>query len=198
MFSRLTKRRFGLQSKAEAETKPAQSPAQASEKAPVSAEQGADTFTIERDAILVDQKVSTRQEVLSLIAAKMLEKGYVSSDYLDALEAREKAVSTYLMNGIAIPHGVNEAKTLVLKTGLVIVQVPEGVSWNDQGNKVHLAVGIAAAGNEHNEVLQKLTGVVMDQALATKLGTEADATAIALALGQPEPAKVAPPPHHGI
>ena len=198
MFSRLTKRRFGLQSKAEAETKPAQSPAQASEKAPVSAEQGADTFTIERDAILVDQKVSTRQEVLSLIAAKMLEKGYVSSDYLDALEAREKAVSTYLMNGIAIPHGVNEAKTLVLKTGLVIVQVPEGVSWNDQGNKVHLAVGIAAAGNEHNEVLQKLTGVVMGPGTGHKAWNRSRRDSHRARLGPAGTCKSGPPPHHGI
>ncbi len=188
MFSRLTKR-FGLPAKAEAETKPAPEPTTASATGQASVEQTASSFKIEADAILINQRIASRKDALALIAAKMLEKGYVSSAYLEALEARERAVSTYLTNGIAIPHGVNEAKSLVAKTGVVIVQIPEGVVWNDKGDRVFLAVGIAAAGNEHNEVLQKLTGVVMDEALATHLGTEADAGTIAEALGHSLPTK---------
>lgn len=190
MFSRLTKR-FGLISKAETETKPAPEPTTASETGQAPAEETASSFKIEANAILINQKVESRKDALALIASKMLEKGYVSSDYLDALEAREQAVSTYLMNGIAIPHGVNEAKSLVTNTGVVIIQIPQGVVWNDKGDRVFLAVGIAAVGNEHNEVLKKLTAVVMDEALATHLGTDADAGTIAAALGQSLPTKPA-------
>lgn len=139
-------------------------------------------FQIEHDAILTNQKAENRREVLALIARIMKEKGYVSADYTDALEAREQAVSTYLINGVAIPHGVNEAKSLVAKTGIVIVQLPEGVQWNDNGDIVHLAVGIAAKGSEHIEVLQHLSTVVMDEARTTHLGTKATVKDIASAI----------------
>ena len=145
-------------------------------------------FQIERDAILVHQKAESRREVLELIAATMLERGYVSAPYADALETRENTATTYLTNGFAIPHGVNEAKSLVLKTGLVVVQLPEGVQWNDNGDITHMAVGIAATGSEHIEVLQKLTAVVMDEQLAAHMGSKATVDEIASALGQSQPA----------
>lgn len=144
-------------------------------------------FTVEPSAILVQQTVESRQGVLALISKTMLEHGYVSADYTNALEAREQAVSTYLTNGFAIPHGVNEAKKLVLKTGIVVVQLPQGVVWNDNGDKVHVAVGIAATGNEHIEVLQRLTNVVMDDVLADHLGSNGTVAEIARALGHKAP-----------
>ncbi|WP_243645760.1 phosphoenolpyruvate--protein phosphotransferase [Reinekea marinisedimentorum] len=119
--------------------------------------------------ILTQQAAADKSAVLKLIADKMLELGYVSADYTEALVGREKKVSTYLINGVAIPHGTVEAKHLVQKTGLVIVQVPKGVLWSDKGEVVKFAVGIAASGQEHLAILQKLTTVVMDEALAKKL-----------------------------
>ena len=35
---------------------------------------------------------------------------------------RERIVSTYLGNGIALPHGTNEARSAVLRTGLAVAQ----------------------------------------------------------------------------
>ncbi len=62
---------------------------------------------------------------------------------------REEKVSTYLINGVAIPHGVNEAKDQVIRTGVFIVQAPQGVIWNDKGDVARLIVGIAAKGKDH-------------------------------------------------
>ena len=134
--------------------------------------------------ILLGQKAADKIEALKIISSRMLASGYVSEDYTSALLEREEKVSTYLINGVAIPHGAVEAKHLVVRTGLIVAQFPEGVVWNDKGDIVKLAVGIAANGNEHLKILTQLTNVVMDEALATHLGENADANEIAEALGQ--------------
>ena len=145
---------------------------------------GADSLlAVSPEQILLNQRFSDKTSVLSVIAEKMLTLGLVSENYLPALVAREEKVSTYLINGVAIPHGVNEAKALVLKTGVIIVQVPEGVVWNDNGDVAKLIVGIAAAGSEHLSLLQTLTTVVMDDALALELAQTTDPAAIISALG---------------
>ncbi|MCK9174774.1 MAG: phosphoenolpyruvate--protein phosphotransferase [Desulforhopalus sp.] len=86
------------------------------------------------------------------------------------MSSNEK-VSTYLINGVAIPHGVNEAKDQVIRTGVFIVQVPEGVVWNDRGDVARLIVGIAARGKDHLKLLERLTTVVMDETTAGQLAT---------------------------
>ncbi len=143
------------------------------------------TLTINKGDVFVNQQMSSKEEALRFIADKMQENNYVSADYFDALMAREEQVSTYLLNGVAIPHGIKEAKSLVAKTGLIIVQFPQGVLWQESGELVYLAVGIAANGDEHLDVLAKLTTIVMDENLAYKLGKNADIHEIMAALDMP-------------
>jgi len=136
------------------------------------------------DDILLGQNTVDKVAALQLISDQMLKSGYVSEDYLPALLERESKVSTFLINGVAIPHGAIEAKHLVVRTGIVVAQFPKGVTWSEKGEVVKLAVGIAANGNEHLKILTQLTNVVMDEALATHLGEKANAKEIAEALGQ--------------
>lgn len=142
----------------------------------------ADALSVSPDQILLDSKVTTKIDVLKLIAENMSTLGLVSGNYLDALTAREEKVSTYLINGVSIPHGVNEAKEQVIRTGVFIVQVPGGVVWNDKGDIARLIVGIAAKGQDHLSLLQRLTGVVMDQTLADQLATTSNKNDILNAL----------------
>ncbi len=135
--------------------------------------------------VLVNQSITSKTEALALIAEKMQTLGYVSADYQSALEAREAKVNTFMCNGLAIPHGINEAKHLVVKTGVVIVQVPAGIQWSDKGDRAHLIVGIAAKGDDHMELLQQLATVAMDDALMATLGKTATVADIAEALGNP-------------
>ncbi|MGI0116335.1 phosphoenolpyruvate--protein phosphotransferase [Zooshikella sp. RANM57] len=147
------------------------------------------TLCVGREQILLNQTLTSKEEALRLIAHVMQQQGLVSDDYYDALVAREQKVSTYLLNGVAIPHGVNEAKTLVQKTGVVIVQVPKGIIWNDKNEIVRLIVGIAANGSEHLSLLQKLTTVVMNADLTDLLATTHDANDVVRALGTDSPAQ---------
>jgi phosphoenolpyruvate-protein phosphotransferase len=145
-----------------------------------------DTLTVSSEQILLNAEVATKDGVLKLIAGELSSLGLVSGDYLPALIGREEKVSTYLVNGVSIPHGVNEAKEQVVRTGVFIVQVPGGVVWNDKGDVARLIVGIAAKGKDHMNLLTRLTNVVMDVALAEKLATTTDKIHILNALNATE------------
>lgn len=123
--------------------------------------------------VLLNQVANGKDEVFAIISDLMVKNNYVSSSYKDALKGREEQSSTYLMNGIAIPHGRREDKKLVNKTGVVIAQFKNGVDWNEE-DKVFLAVGIAAKSDEHLQILAKLTQIVINKDLALNLGTKAD------------------------
>lgn len=58
---------------------------------------------------------------------------------------------------VAIPHGTNDVKPLIKKTGVVVMTYPDGIDWN--GDKVKLVVGIAAKGDEHLEVLGRIVAI---------------------------------------
>ncbi|GAB1620492.1 phosphoenolpyruvate--protein phosphotransferase [Agarivorans albus] len=150
---------------------------------PVAAKEEPDSLQVETKQIFLNQNFNSKEQVLRFVSEQMLALGLVNADYFDALQARENKVSTYLINGVAIPHGVNEAKPLVAQSGVVIVQIPEGISWNDNGDSVKLVVGIAAKGEDHLSLLQTLTTVVMDETLSAQLASTEDKFDIINALG---------------
>ena len=91
-------------------------------------------------------------------------------------------MSTYLGNGVAIPHGQYENRDDVFQTAISVLQLPEGVEWED-GEKAHLIIGIAASSDEHVGVLAKLAEVVEDEDLVEKLSQTSDPELILSALG---------------
>ena len=91
-----------------------------------------------------------------LVAADSVEPAYV-----DAMHEREKSVSTYMGNGLAIPHGTNEGKTAIRRTGISFVRYPEPIDWN--GKPAEFVVGIAGLGNDHMALLTKIAHVFLDK-----------------------------------
>ncbi len=154
------------------------------EESPATANQA---LTVDAEQIFLQALVTTKDEALAMVAEKMSSLGLVSGDYLEPLKDREETVSTYLINGVAIPHGTNEAKGQVIKTGVCILQVPEGIAWNDQGDVARLIVGIAAKGTDHLGLLQRLTEVVTDEKIASQLATTTDKADILRALNASGP-----------
>jgi len=89
-------------------------------------------------------------------AGKLLVKnGYVNENYIDGMKARENEVSTFMGNGVAIPHGMNEYKKQIKKSGIVIFQYRSGVDFGD-GNVAYIVIGIAGLGDDHMEILSKI------------------------------------------
>ena len=91
----------------------------------------------------------------------LVKAGYVAPSYVDGMLAREKVISTYLGNGIAIPHGELEDLESVYRTGVSVLQLPDGVEW-EPGENAHLVIGLAATSDEHVGVLANLVEVLQD------------------------------------
>jgi phosphoenolpyruvate-protein phosphotransferase len=111
-------------------------------------------LTIEQ--ISMEQTAADKPAALQLLADKLVADGLVAEGYLAGLQAREAQGSTFLGQGIAIPHGTPETRDQVFATGVRLLQFPEGVDWGD-GQIVYLAIGIAAKSDEHLRLLQLLT-----------------------------------------
>ena len=132
----------------------------------------------------------SKKEAISMVAQLLIDSGIMDEKYLDSMFERERVANTYLANGIAIPHGMPENREYIYKTGIAVVQVPAGVAWNE-GEIVHLVVGIAAASGEHLGILRKLTGVVSDEEEAARLAITTDKLDIIEALTGERPVRVA-------
>lgn len=98
--------------------------------------------------------------------------GYARPEYVDAMLRREELATTCLGMGLAIPHGTSDAKERVLRSGIVVLQYPDGVDFD--GEKAHLIVGIAGVGDEHLEILARLSASFEDEELLQRLMTATD------------------------
>ena len=124
------------------------------------------------EGIKLGQRPVSKEEAIQA-AGELLEKlGYVDHSYVEAMQEREKLVTTYMGMGVAIPHGTTQAKSTVKKTGIVFIQYPEGVDFGDE--KAQLVFGIAGIGDEHLDLLSKLCTLLEDEALLETLKTTDD------------------------
>ncbi len=96
----------------------------------------------------------------------------MDASYVDAMQEREKIVTTYMGMGVAIPHGTTQAKGTVKKTGIVLLQYPEGVDFGEE--KAQLVFGIAGIGDEHLDLLAKICEMLEDEEVLEELKTTAD------------------------
>ena len=103
----------------------------------------------------------------------LTELGYVDASYVDAMQERERIVTTYMGLGVAIPHGTSQAKGTVKKTGIVLLQYPDGVDFGDE--KAQLVFGIAGIGDEHLELLSKICTMLEEEEILEQFKTTDDA-----------------------
>lgn len=108
-----------------------------------------------------------RTEAIKMAGELLVESGYVDSDYVEAMLDREKEMTTYIGQGVAIPHGVGAAKKKIKKTGISILQFPDGVDF--EGETAYLVIAIAGVGNEHLKVLANLSELIEEDSTAEKL-----------------------------
>ncbi|MGV8919122.1 MAG: phosphoenolpyruvate--protein phosphotransferase [Pseudomonas sp.] len=123
-------------------------------------------LTVEQ--ISIAQTAVDKSAALQLLASYLVTDGLVAEGYLLGLKAREAQGSTFLGQGIAIPHGTPETRDQVFATGVRLLQFPEGVDWGE-GQMVYLAIGIAAKTDEHLRLLQLLTRALGETDLAEAL-----------------------------
>ena len=122
--------------------------------------------------VKLNQAPVSKEEAIRAAGQLLVEQGCVDKAYVDAMVERENRVSTYMGMGIAIPHGTSEAKGTVKKTGIVLLQYPEGVDFGKE--KAQLVIGIAGIGDEHLQLLSNICNILEDEAVLEQMKTTDD------------------------
>jgi PTS system mannitol-specific IIA component len=110
--------------------------------------------------IKVPGTATSKDEAIKEAGQILVDAGAVTAAYVDAMYEREKSVSTYMGNFLAIPHGTNEAKDAIKASALSVVRYDTPIDWD--GNEVRFAVGIAGLNNGHLEILGKIAVIFSD------------------------------------
>ena len=146
------------------ETTPATAPEPAAQERP--------SLSICADDVVLGLAPVDRERCIRDSGALLVARGCVGEPYVDAMVERDRLTSVYIGMGIAIPHGTNEAKDSVVRTGVVLQQYPEGVDFD--GERAQLVFGIAGRGEEHLEVLANICRILEDEAVLEKMKTTDD------------------------
>jgi phosphocarrier protein FPr len=115
------------------------------------------------DRIQLGAYAADRSDAIRQAGQLLVQTGCVTPEYIDGMLAREQSMSTYLGSGVSIPHGMFENREQILKTGISVLQIPTGVVWDEEGEKAHLVIGIAATSDEHIGVLASLAEAIEDE-----------------------------------
>ena len=123
--------------------------------------------------IHLNANAADKQQVIEMAASALVQADNVENGYLQGMLERERQTSTFLGNGIAIPHGTLDTRSMVKKTGVQVFQFPQGIEWGE-GNIAYVVIGIAARSDEHLSLLRQLTHVLSDEDTAAKLAKITD------------------------
>ena len=119
------------------------------------------------DSIVLSGTATDSASGIDEAGALLVAAGAVDEGYVAAMHDREASVSTFMGNGLAIPHGTNEAKSSITRSAMSFVRYPDGIDWN--GNPTTFVIGIAGVGDEHLELLQKVAMTFSDPAQVERL-----------------------------
>lgn len=117
---------------------------------------------LSKERISLQASAADKVDAIRKAGELLVKSGCVLPEYVDGMLAREKSMSTSLGNGVAIPHGVYENRDHILHTGISVLQLADGVEW-DEGEQVYMVIGIAASSDEHVGVLSNLADVIDDE-----------------------------------
>lgn len=157
-------------------------PAPAVEAEPeVKEEKKAKKAVLKKEGIKTGLKSVDKETAIRAAGQLLCDLGFTNEDYIQAMVDRENMVSTYMGMGVAIPHGTSNAKETVKKSGIVVMQYPEGVDFGDE--KAYLVIGIAGVGDEHLEILGNIVASLEDEELLETLKKNADVDTIMKTFG---------------
>lgn len=112
--------------------------------------------------IILNAHADDKFEAITLTGNVLKLNGYVTDEYIQRMKLREGIVSTYLGNGLAIPHGTDGSDCEIIKSGISLVQFPEGIDFGD-GNTAYITIGIAGKEGEHMDLLNKIALICIEE-----------------------------------
>lgn len=116
---------------------------------------------LQRKNIIVKCDPLTKEDAIKKAGQLLADSGYVDQEYVAAMLEREKTFSTFMGNGLALPHGVEAAKKQVKASGISVLTFKEPIDWD--GNPVQTVIGIAGVGDEHLEILSMVAEAMLDE-----------------------------------
>ena len=114
---------------------------------------------------------ATREEAMREATDLLVAAGAVTPAYFEAMQERERSVSTFMGNGLAIPHGTFETMDAVLGSGISVVRYDGGVDWG--GHPATFVVGIAGRDGEHLDILGQIAVLFSDADEVARLAAAA-------------------------
>lgn len=125
-----------------------------------------------KESILTGQVFSSKKEATIVAGEILFENGYIEKEYIESMleKLETQSFATYIGNGVAIPHGMAEGSKHVKHTGISVIQVPDGVLWNEE--MAYVIVGIAANSDDHMGVLAALADAIEEEDDAKELWKE--------------------------
>lgn len=143
---------------------------------------------ISLETIRLDAPASSKEEAIKMAGELLVKAGHVAPAYVEGMLAREQTMSTYIGNGVAIPHGQFDDKASIHSTGISVVQFPNGITWDEDEDDelAYLVIGIAATADEHVGVLSNLAEVLEEPEDAERLATTTDPNEIIERLSRPQ------------
>ncbi|MEZ0188256.1 phosphoenolpyruvate--protein phosphotransferase [Ralstonia solanacearum] len=145
------------------------------------------------ERIRLQQRATDKTGAIRAAGRLLADTGCIDPAYIDSLLRRETVANTFLGHGVAIPHGMGEDRHLIRRTGIAVLQFPDGLEWHP-GQTTHLVFAIAAQSDEHITLLRRLTRLLNDDARLRQLFSTQRAEDIVAALSQDAAAPAAGAP----
>lgn len=127
-----------------------------------------DNLILNENNIVLNAAAESKFEAIARLGKILVKNGYVQEEYIEGMKQRENSLTTYVGNGIAIPHGMPEYIKYILKSGLVVIQYPDGIDFGE-GNTAYILIGIAGKDDEHLELLSRIALVCQEEENVEKL-----------------------------
>lgn len=140
---------------------------------------------LSKDRIFLQASAVNKADAIRKAGELLVTTGCVLPEYVEGMLTREQSMSTSLGNGVAIPHGIYENRDHILKTGISVLQLTDGVDW-DEDEKVFMVIGIAASSDEHVGVLSSLADVIDNEENLAELLKTNDPDVVVKYLGEKE------------
>ncbi|MGQ1839425.1 PTS mannitol transporter subunit IICBA [Kocuria turfanensis] len=135
-----------------------------------------------RERIVMDGGARDAAQAIDEAGGLLVAAGAVTDAYVASMHEREASVSTFMGNGLAIPHGTNQAKDSIRSSALSVVKYPEGLDWN--GKPVTWVIGIAGKDNEHLAILSRVAKIFGNKEKVRQLDEASTADEVLELLGK--------------
>lgn len=130
---------------------------------------------VEKLVVLNNEENLSKDEVIKLLATKLLEAGYLNDyeEYLNSVYKREEIAATTVGYGIGLPHGKGAC---VKESVVAFMRVKNPVLWNLQENeKVKVIFMLAVSEKDgqvlHNDTLVELSKKILNEKFREKIET---------------------------